>query len=80
VSENNHNPSQGTRETIPGVVPGERDPLNLTHREPGAIGGRPNGADIPPVPIDAMLDEETIHDHEIEGGGDSSRHRKGHRG
>src|SRR5262245_35895015 len=29
------------------LIPGARDPSTLTHREPGAIGGDPYGADIP---------------------------------
>jgi hypothetical protein len=31
-------------------IPGERDSSTLTHRQPGAIGGDPYGADTPPVP------------------------------
>ena len=62
------------------IIPGERDATTLTHRESGAMGGRWNGADIPPAPIDVMLDAETIHDHEIEGGGDAVAHpRETHR-
>ena len=49
-------------------IPGERDPTTLTHREPGAIGGRPNGGDIPPTPPE-WEDDVTRHEHEREGGG-----------
>jgi hypothetical protein len=58
------------------MIPGERDAGTLTFREPGAIGGQFNGADLPQTPIDAMLDDDTIHDHEIEGGGDAVKHRR----
>lgn len=68
-------PAEGGK-TAREIIPGERDAGTLTHREPGAIGGAFNGADLPAVPIDAMLDDETIHDHEIEGGGDAVKHRR----
>jgi hypothetical protein len=55
-------------------IPGERDPTTLTHREPGAIGGRPNGADIPPTPPE-WEDEVTRHAHELEGGGPARERR-----
>jgi len=48
-------------------IPGERDATTLTHREPGAIGGKPNGADIPPTLPD-WEDEVTRREHELEGG------------
>jgi hypothetical protein len=56
-------------------IPGERDPATLTHREPGAIGGRPSGADIPPI-APQWEDEVTKHEHELEGGG--SERERGH--
>jgi hypothetical protein len=49
-------------------IPGERDVTTLTHREPGAIGGAPYGADIPPAPPE-WEDEETRREHQLEGGG-----------
>lgn len=49
------------------MIPGERDATTMTYREPGAIGGRPNGADIPPVPPD-WEDQATRREHELEGG------------
>ena len=49
-------------------IPGECDPTTLTHRQPGAIGGRPNGGDIPSRPPD-WEDDVTRHEHELEGGG-----------
>lgn len=49
-------------------IPGARDATTLTRREPGAIGGRPNGADVPPVPLE-WEDEATREEHEREGGG-----------
>ena len=52
------------------IIPGQRDGSTLTHREPGAIGGDPYGADIPAAPPD-WEDDETRRQHEIEGGGRS---------
>ena len=49
-------------------IPGERDPENLTHREPGAMGGQPTGADIPPDPELPWLDEATAEERAREGG------------
>ena len=49
-------------------IPGERDPDNLTSREPGAVGGRFTGADIPPAPHLEWLDEATAAEHAHEGG------------
>src|ERR1700741_1118060 len=50
------------------LIPGARDGSTLTHRQPGAIGGDPYGADIPaaPPPWGAP---ETCREHEREGGG-----------
>lgn len=50
-------------------IPGERDPSTLTHREPGAMGGRFSGDDTPPPDPRAWLDEETAREHRREGGG-----------
>ena len=44
-------------------IPGERDSSTLTHREPGAIGGDPHGADIPPAAAPVEHDE-TSREHE----------------
>jgi len=49
-------------------IPGERDPGNLTSREPGAVGGRSTGADIPPTSQLPWLDEATANEHAHEGG------------
>ena len=51
-------------------IPGERDPSNLTSREPGSMGGRFTGEDIPPATHLPWLDEITAHEHEVEGGGE----------
>jgi hypothetical protein len=32
------------------LIPGARDETTLTHRQPGAMGGDPYGADIPAEP------------------------------
>jgi len=50
-------------------IPGERDASTLTHRQPGAIGGRFSGADAPPVDPRRLMDAATMHDRELEGGG-----------
>jgi hypothetical protein len=54
-------------------IPGERDPGNLTHREPGAVGGQFAGADIPSGETGWALDEQTSFEHALEGGGDAAR-------
>ena len=56
------------------LIPGARDETTLTHRQPGAIGGDPYGADIPPT-APAWEDETTRRLHELEGGGEE-RERK----
>lgn len=50
-------------------IPGERDPGNLTHREPGAMGGQFSGADLPPQNRADLMDEQTAREHRKEGGG-----------
>lgn len=50
-------------------IPGERDPSTLTKREPGAVSGQFSGADIPPAEHLDWLDDDTVHEHELEGGG-----------
>ncbi|HET9192221.1 MAG TPA: hypothetical protein VFO21_05045 [Vicinamibacterales bacterium] len=49
-------------------IPGERDPHNLTTREPGAVGGQFTGADIPPEDHLPWLDRITAEEHAREGG------------
>jgi hypothetical protein len=56
------------------LIPGARDASTLTHRERGAIGGDPYGADIPPSPPD-WEDETTRRMHELEGGGEARERR-----
>ena len=51
------------------MIPGERDATTLTHREPGAVGGQFNGADVPAPDAKAWLDERTAREHAREGGG-----------
>ena len=51
------------------MIPGERDPTTLTHREPGAIGGQFAGADVPSPDPKNWLDERTAREHTREGGG-----------
>ena len=56
------------------MIPGARDASTLTHREPGAIGGDPYGADVPPA-LAEWNDEETRREYERDGGG-AERERK----
>jgi hypothetical protein len=58
------------------LIPGARDETTLTHREPGAIGGDPYGADIPAEPPQ-WEDETTRRLHELEGGGEERERRRG---
>jgi hypothetical protein len=54
-------------------IVGERDASTLTARWAGAMGGRPSGADTPPSTGDVLLDADTKHDRELEGGGRRER-------
>ena len=51
------------------MIPGERDPSTLTHREPGTMGGQFAGADVPSPDPKNWLDERTAREHTREGGG-----------
>lgn len=57
------------------LIPGARDATTLTHREPGAMGGSPYGADVPPIAPE-WEDDETRRLHELEGGGEQRERRK----
>ena len=50
------------------LIPGARDASTLTHREPGAIGGDPYGADIPASPPQ-WEDEADRREFARDGGG-----------
>jgi hypothetical protein len=50
-------------------IPGERDSETLTTRQPGSIGGRASGADTPSTDPHHVMDDATIHDRTLEGGG-----------
>jgi hypothetical protein len=56
------------------LIPGARDPSTLTHRERGAIGGDPYGADIPAATPE-WEDETTRRLHALEGGGEARERR-----
>ena len=58
------------------MIPGDRDKTTLTHRQPGAIGGDPYGADIPAAPPQ-WEDDANRKEHERDGGG-APRERKHH--
>ena len=57
-------------------IPGERDSTTLTHREPGAIGGRPTGDDVPSPDPQTWIDDQTAFEHAKEGGGSAARRRR----
>jgi hypothetical protein len=65
-----------SHDAAPPPIPGERDPTTLTTREPGAVGGRFNGADLPSLPEDQTLDDGERADRRLEGGADVRRPRK----
>ena len=49
-------------------IPGEHDASTLTHRQPGAMGGKPNGEDIPTA-LPEWDDAAGRREHELDGGG-----------
>jgi hypothetical protein len=55
---------------IPELIPGAYERDTAAPREPGAIGGRFNGADNTHVDPLRMLDERTADEHRKEGGGE----------
>ena len=54
----------------PEPIPGERDASTVIGRQPGAIGGRPSGADTPSPDSSNLMDGATVHDRMLEGGGE----------
>jgi hypothetical protein len=66
-----------TSVAAPEPIPGAYERDTLTYREPGAIGGRFNGADAPPDNPDSIMDDSVREEHRLEGGGGShERHTK----
>jgi hypothetical protein len=63
--------------TAQAIIPGAYDRSNLTHRQPGSMGGAASGtAGVPAGP--GSMDARTILEREKEGGGGASqRPRKG---
>jgi hypothetical protein len=57
-------------------IPGERDPENITGSQTGTIGGGGVGAHNPSPNRAIGMDDETVHDREIEGGGAESERGK----
>jgi hypothetical protein len=49
-------------------IPGERDPGNLTKRQPGSMSGQFTGEDIPASEHLPWLDDVTASEHAHEGG------------
>ena len=58
--------------------PGEREADTLTHREPGAIGGQFNGADIPAQPP-GWVEDDLARARAEEAGGTGKGRRDGRR-
>ena len=50
-------------------IPGERDESTMTWRQAGAMGGLFSGADTPPTDPSHLMDEATLRDRTLEGGG-----------
>ena len=74
VQPDRSTPAEPTTGATPGaphdpMIPGQRDPSTLTHREPGAVGGQFSGADIPSPNQQEWLDDRTAREHAREGGG-----------
>ena len=59
----------GVESAFPEPIPGAYERDTAAQREPGAIGGRFNGADNTRVDPHRMLDERTAEEHRREGGG-----------
>ena len=58
-----------TSAPAPEPIPGAYERNTATHREPGAIGGRFNGADARPENADGLMDPAVIEERRREGGG-----------
>ena len=56
-------------------IPGERDPTNQTHRQPGGMGGHWAGGDNAYTGSDATLSKETTDEAARDGGGSPSQRR-----
>jgi len=54
-------------------IPGEREADTLVDTQPGAVSGVGFGATVPRVDADALIDEETSHELELDGGGAPSQ-------
>jgi hypothetical protein len=61
------------RRVVREPIPGERDLETLLGTQPGAVGGVGFGADLPPTNLENTMDNRTIHEHEVEGGGAGSQ-------
>jgi hypothetical protein len=57
-------------------IPGEHDASTLMHRQPGSMGGKPNGEDIPAA-APQWDDAAGRREHELDGGGPASERRRG---
>ena len=62
-------PTRALATAVHEPIPGERDESTITWRQPGAIGGRFSGADTPAADPSHLMDEATMRDRALEGGG-----------
>jgi hypothetical protein len=60
----------------PELIPGAYEPDTATHREPGAIGGRFNGADAPASNEHDLMDDNTLREIRRDGGGGERERRR----
>jgi hypothetical protein len=62
----------------PELIPGAYERNTAAPRQPGAIGGRFNGADNTGVDLADTMDARTAEEHRREGGGDYGRTTEAH--
>jgi hypothetical protein len=71
--EQSGEPEAAPRRAIHEPIPGERERDTLLGTQPGAVGGVGFGADLPPGDIEQTMDDQTIHERQVEGGGADSQ-------
>ena len=71
-------PVELPRNPVREPIPGERDPDTLLGTQPGAVGGVGFGANLPAEDLDKTMDERTVHEHQVEGGGADSQRLNPH--
>ena len=69
ASSEAHVDDLGTVSPDPELIPGAYEPDTVTTRDPGAIGGRFNGADQQSAPAETLADERVRDEWRRIGGG-----------